>query len=66
MTDRLIYVSGCDDSTAVVLDLNDAEYLVAQRIAEAITQASTYGCMPNMETASEGEEHYGWPETNLG
>lgn len=63
MTNRLIYVSGCDDSTAVVLDLTDAEYAVAQRIAAAVTAAGG-GCMPTAETATDGEPHYGWPSTD--
>lgn len=66
MADRLIYVSGCDDSTAVVLDLTDAEYAVAQRIAAAITEASKDMCMPDMQTASEGESHRGWKEADRG
>ncbi len=61
MTKRLIYVSGCDDATAVVLDLTDTEYEVSQRIAKAVTDASNYGCQPTITTASEGEPHYGWP-----
>ncbi len=56
---RLIYVAGCDDATAVVLDLTDEEYAVAQRIAAAVTAAGG-GCRPEIETASDGEDHYGW------
>jgi hypothetical protein len=59
VTKRLIYVTGCDDSTSVVLDLDDAEYALAQRIAKQVTEAGG-GCMPVMDTASDGEEHWGW------
>ena len=59
---RLIYVAGCDNVTKVVLDLDDAEYLVAQKIAEAVTNASVSGCMPVMETYSEGEKPRLWPK----
>lgn len=64
MTNRLIYVSGCDDYTSVVLDLTDDEYAVVERITAATREASTYGCMPIIETATEGEPHYGWPKEN--
>lgn len=62
MTSRLIYVVGCDDATAVVLDLTDDEYAVAQRIATAVTEASEAGCQPTIQTATEGEPHHGWPQ----
>ena len=61
MTRRLIYVSGCDDSTSVVLDLDDDEYALVQRIASLVSEAGG-GCMPTMDTASEGESHWGWRE----
>lgn len=61
---RLVYVSGCDDATAVALDLTDEEYAVAQRIADAVT-AKGGGCCPTMETASEGESHYGWRDAGV-
>lgn len=64
MTNRLIYTSGCDDSTSVVLDLTDTEFALVQRIAAATVKASTNGCMPTIETATEGEPHYGWPKEN--
>lgn len=63
MTKRLIYVSGCDDATAVEMDLTDDEFAVVQRVAAAVT-AKGGGCMPTIETDSEGGSHYGWRYAN--
>ena len=60
MTATLVYVSGCDDVTAVVMDLSDAEYTLAQRIAQEVT-ASGGGCSPMMIVTTH-PGHYGWPD----
>lgn len=39
---------GCDDATAVELDLTSAELATALRIADAINGASQYPCMPKL------------------
>lgn len=59
MTERLIYVSACDDATAVVMDLSDEEFAVVQRVAEAVT-ANGGGCRPTIDVDSQGGDHYGW------
>jgi hypothetical protein len=43
-----ISVDGCDDSTTVEMDLTEAEAAVVERVARAITEESSYGCMPTM------------------
>lgn len=53
-----ICVSGCDDSTEVQMVLSDEEAAVLARVAENITNASTYGCMPTMSVSRiEGAPH---------
>ena len=54
----LITVRGCDDSTGITIELTDIEYGVVKKIADAVTKASEYGCMPkmyitNIENANE-------------
>ncbi len=44
----LIEVSGCDDTTRIVADLTVKQAEAVGRVAEQITAASTYGCMPVM------------------
>lgn len=43
-----ITVSGCDDSTSIEKELTDEQFKLVTEIADAITEASTYGCMPTM------------------
>lgn len=43
-----VEVYGCDDSTSVEEELTDREYDFLKRIADNITNASEYGCMPTM------------------
>lgn len=53
-----IAVMGCDDSTYVSKELTDEQFKFLSEIADAITKASTYGCMPTMkvEPMKEGED----------
>ena len=44
-----ISVDGCDDSTEIEMELTGAEWALVKWIAQKITEASTYGCMPTME-----------------
>lgn len=43
-----IAVHGCDDSTFIEKELTDEEAQIIQEVANAITEASFYGCMPTM------------------
>jgi hypothetical protein len=54
-TPHTITVSGCDDSTTVVLPLTAVEAAVVRRVAEAISDASEFGCMPTMSVTPDGE-----------
>lgn len=45
----VISVDGCDDSTIIREELTLEEYELLNTIAEKITNASEYGCMPTME-----------------
>ena len=44
-----ILLNGCDDSTEVVVNIDDAEVEFLKTIAELTVAASTYGCMPTMK-----------------
>ena len=44
-----VSVHGCDDSTTIRQELTFEEYEFLNTIAEKITNASEYGCMPIME-----------------
>lgn len=50
-------LNGCDDTTAIEMDLTDAELAFVQRIAVLSERNSTYVCMPTMrvETIDERE-----------
>lgn len=52
MTSCLIRLSGCDDSTAFVVDLDDTELALVQRIAERSQETSQYSCQPRMTITS--------------
>jgi len=43
-----ISVLGCDDSTSIQIELSASEYELIKKVAEKITDASTYSCMPTM------------------
>jgi hypothetical protein len=51
-----ITVTGCDDDNTVDLDLTDAEVTFAKRLAEALTEASQYGCQPRMRVEPTPED----------
>lgn len=44
-----IIVSGCDDTTYVETEVTEDEAAFLKKIAELITEASTYACMPRMQ-----------------
>ena len=44
-----ISVDGCDDSTIIKLDLSKPQYAILKKVADEITQTSTYVCMPKMK-----------------
>ena len=43
-----ISVYGCDDTTTIQCELTDKELELVEKIAIAITDTSTYQCMPTM------------------
>jgi hypothetical protein len=56
MATYAIKVSGCDDSTTVQVELTDAEVAAVRRVADAVTAASDYGCMPRMRVAESTQD----------
>lgn len=58
-----VTVDGCDDSTSIDLDMTDEQYLFLRAVDDAITTASTYGCMPKM-TVTARETETANPEGN--
>lgn len=46
--DYHIRLSGCDDTTNIVLNLEDDQIAVFQKIAERINERSYSGCMPTI------------------
>ena len=50
-----ILVHGCDDSTTIRQGLTFEEHEFLNMIAEKITNASDYSCMPTMEIKEEAE-----------
>lgn len=51
-----IFVYGCDDYTMIEVELSYDEYQIIQMVADLITEASEYICMPTMEIQKiEGE-----------
>ena len=44
-----ITVTGCDDETAVTMELTAQEYELIDRLADLICTRSEYSCMPVME-----------------
>lgn len=49
-----ITVSGCDDSTTIEMSLSRSEHELIARVAAAITEKSTYSCMPTMSIEAVG------------
>lgn len=44
-----ITVIGCDDDTSIEIELSYDEYQIIQIVADLITEASKYSCMPKMK-----------------
>jgi hypothetical protein len=51
-----IKASGCDDSTAVIVDLTDVEAAVVAKVAQVITTASESGCQPTLRVRLATDE----------
>ncbi len=51
MTAYQIKLCGCDDSTAFVMELTDAEAALLQRVATLSSETADYGCQPEMVIA---------------
>lgn len=49
-------VHGCDDSTYTEMELTQKEFELISKLAEKITEASTYGCMPTMRIVAEEDK----------
>lgn len=45
----LVEVDGCDDSTSLIIRLDDAEFAIIEELASRVTEASTYVCKPTMD-----------------
>ena len=45
----IITVSGCDDSTTIEMELDEEQVKLLKEVADKISEAATYGCMPSME-----------------
>lgn len=54
MKKHIIEVSGCDDSTAVPMEVTDVELAAIKRLVDMVNAASTYGCKPFIEV----DPHY--------
>lgn len=44
----LVEVIGCDDSTDFIIQANDIEFAVIEKLAERVTEASNIHCQPYM------------------
>lgn len=47
-TDYHISVSGCDDSTEIVLNLDEPQISTFRKISDRLNERSSYGCMPKI------------------
>ncbi len=56
MSEIVVIVSGCDDTTKVAMEATEAEIQFLHQVAELITKTSTYGCMPTMSIVSDPAE----------
>ncbi len=56
MTPCEIRLRGCDDSTAFVMELTDAELGLLRRVAALSGQASGYACQPSMTISPADQE----------
>lgn len=48
---RLIVVTGCDDNTQITIPLTDKELATLNKVADALNEASTRSCQPNMRVS---------------
>ena len=46
MGKHIIEVAGCDDTTAVPMEVTDVELATINRLADMVDAARTYGCKP--------------------
>ena len=44
----LVKVLGCDDSTAFIIQADDTEFSVMEKITDRVTEASANSCQPTM------------------
>lgn len=53
-----IEIPGCHETTRLVVFLTDGQFALVQSLANCISKASTYGCMPtlNVKPVSECED----------
>lgn len=49
MKKHIIEVSGCDDSTAVPMEVTDVELAAIKKLVDMVNAARTYGCKPFIE-----------------
>jgi ribosomal protein S5 len=51
----IVTIAGCDDITAITVDLDDDEAAAIRRVAAALTAQSEYECQPTLsiERASQ-------------
>lgn len=61
MSKHIIEVNGCDDSTAIPMDLTDAEFAFLSKFAIAVNAAATYNCKPTI-TVDPG--YQSWDEVS--
>lgn len=50
-----IDIYGCDDTTSVVMELNEVELEVIERLCAKTVEISSYQCMPTMEVEEVDE-----------
>ena len=48
-----ISVDGCDDSTIVTMEMSNDEYGFLQRLADLVSEASYYSCMPTIRLTTK-------------
>ena len=53
MSQHIIEVNGCDDSTAIPMELTDAEFVFLKKFADAVNAAATYECKPTIDIDRE-------------
>lgn len=66
MTNALVVLAGCEDTTRFHLECTEEEYDFLQRVSAMSNEASTYGCMPVMQVIKTRPCKYsklGWCDT---